>query len=80
MAFLGFKSLPRSFKRTRDTSVFVIALTREDDEGLLKKALGDYLAVGRPIIGFSTLNCRDDLFSLARGLKDEGALTIPAGP
>ncbi len=58
----------------------VIALTREDDKGLLKKALADYLTIGMPIIGFSTLSGRDDLFSLARELKHEGAITILAGP
>jgi hypothetical protein len=47
---------------------------------VLKKALADYFAVGRPIVGFSTLSGRDDLFPLARELKDEGALTILAGP
>jgi len=36
--------------------------------------------VERPIIGFSTLSGREDLFSFAKECKAEGALTILAGP
>jgi len=58
----------------------VIAVSRNDDKILLKKALADYFQKDRPVIGFSTLSGRNDLFSFARELKDEGALTILAGP
>ena len=58
----------------------VIAVIRDDDKSLLKKALADYFQRDRPIIGFSTLSGRSDLFSFARELKDEGAVTILAGP
>ena len=58
----------------------VIAVTRDDDKTLLKKALADYFGGARPIIGFSTLSGRSDLFSFAGELKDEGAVTILAGP
>ncbi len=58
----------------------VIAVTRDDDKILLKKALADYFQIARPIIGFSTLSGRRDLFSFAGELKDEGAVTILAGP
>ncbi|NNK86503.1 MAG: hypothetical protein HKO91_13240, partial [Desulfobacterales bacterium] len=58
----------------------VIAVSRDDDKTLLKKALADYFQKDRPVIGFSTLSGRNDLFSFARELKDEGALTILAGP
>jgi len=58
----------------------VIVVTRDDDKILLKKALADYFGGARPIIGFSTLSGRSDLFSFAGELKDEGALTILAGP
>jgi len=33
-----------------------------------------------PVIGFSTLSGREDLFSFANDLNDEGILTILAGP
>jgi hypothetical protein len=58
----------------------IIAVTRDDDKILLKKALADYFGGARPIIGFSTLSGRSDLFSFAGELKDEGAVTILAGP
>ena len=58
----------------------VITVTRADDKKLLKKALIDYLGVERPIVGFSALSGREDLFSFARELTDEGVLTLLAGP
>ena len=58
----------------------VIAVTREDDRSSVKKALADYFGVQRPIIGFSALSGREDLFSLAKELREEGAITILAGP
>ena len=58
----------------------VIAVTREYDKVALKKALNDYFAVEKPIIGFSYLSGRQDLFDLAKELSDEGAFTILAGP
>jgi hypothetical protein len=58
----------------------VIAVTREDDKATLKKALADYFGKQRPVIGFSALSGRQDLFCLARELRKEGAVTILAGP
>jgi hypothetical protein len=58
----------------------VIAVTREDDRASVKKALADYFGAQRPIIGFSALSGREDLFSLAKELREEGAITILAGP
>ncbi|MFH1124937.1 MAG: hypothetical protein V1758_14875, partial [Pseudomonadota bacterium] len=58
----------------------VIAVCREDDKNLLKEALATYFGRERPIIGFSALSGRQDLFSLAKELKDAGATTILAGP
>jgi hypothetical protein len=58
----------------------VIGVAIEDDKVLLKKALVDYFGVERPVIGFSTLSGREDLFSFAKELKAKGTLTILAGP
>ena len=58
----------------------VIAVTREDDKAALKAALADYFAAQQPVIGFSALSGREDLFSLAGELRAEGAVTILAGP
>jgi len=58
----------------------VIAVTREDDKGELKRVLAEYFGPEMPIVGFSMLSGRIDLFLFARELKEEGALTILAGP
>jgi hypothetical protein len=58
----------------------VIAVARESDKASIKKALADYFGKERPIIGFSALSGREDLFSLAQELREEGAITILAGP
>jgi hypothetical protein len=58
----------------------VIAVARDDDKALLKIALSEYFGKERPIIGFSILSGRPDLFALANELRNEGAVTILAGP
>jgi hypothetical protein len=58
----------------------VVTVAREDDQDLFKKTLQDYFGSSRPVIGFSYLAGRTDLFSLARDLKKKGASTILAGP
>ena len=58
----------------------VIAVTRDFDKSALKIKLADYFGTARPLVGFSSLSGREDLFSLARELKEEGATTILAGP
>jgi radical SAM superfamily enzyme YgiQ (UPF0313 family) len=58
----------------------VIAVTGEDDRAAVKKALADYFGTHQPIIGFSALSGREDLFSLAKELREEGAITLLAGP
>jgi len=58
----------------------VIALSREDDKAVLKKAMKEHFGNEKPVIGFSTLSGRQDLFELAKDLKEEGAITILAGP
>jgi len=58
----------------------VIAVDRGDDKTVLKKVLSDYFGAHEPVVGFSTLGGRQDLIELAKGLKQEGAVTILAGP
>jgi len=58
----------------------VVAVTRDYDKQSLKKFLADYFSVARPLIGFSALSGREDLAGLAKELKEEGAVTILAGP
>ncbi|MBU1181786.1 MAG: hypothetical protein KKF00_06440 [Proteobacteria bacterium] len=58
----------------------VIAVTHSDDKTVLKKALSGYFGREMPIVGFSSLSGREDLFLFAKALKAEGAVTILAGP
>ena len=58
----------------------VVRVSREEEKETIKKALGVYFGTQRPIVGFSTLCGREDLFELAKELKEEGALTILGGP
>ena len=58
----------------------VIAVARQYDRRALKKHLAAYFGPAKPLIGFSALSGREDLFSLAKELKGEGAITILAGP
>lgn len=58
----------------------VIAVTREDDKGLLKMQLADFFGREMPVIAFSYLSGREDLYRFAGELREEGALTILAGP
>lgn len=58
----------------------VIGVTRDDSPVSVEKTLADYFQNQRPVIGFSTLSGRPDLFLLARTLTEQGAFTILAGP
>lgn len=58
----------------------VVTVAREDDKTILKRALAEYFGKERPIVGFSLLSGRKDLFTLAQELKNEGSITILAGP
>jgi hypothetical protein len=58
----------------------VIAISREDGKALVKEAIADYFREERPILGFSYLSGREDLFSFAKELRQDGVLTILAGP
>jgi hypothetical protein len=58
----------------------VIGISREDGKALVRKAIADYFGQERPILGFSYLSGREDLFSFAEELKQDGVLTILAGP
>ena len=58
----------------------VIGVANEDRLDQVKRILYDHFGSQRPVIGFSTLSGRKDLFTLAGDLKTEGAVTILAGP
>jgi hypothetical protein len=58
----------------------VIGVAREDNMAALKAALAKRFGAQWPVVGFSSLSGREDLFVLAKELKNEGAITILAGP
>ena len=63
-----------------DYEAIVVGVTNEDDKKDLKTALHHYFKDQLKVVGFSTLGGRPDLFDFAKELKDEGAITILAGP
>lgn len=58
----------------------VIAVTHSDDKSVLSQALDDFFGKEKPLVGFSGLSGREDLFNFAKALKAEGVVTILAGP
>ena len=58
----------------------VVAVTREDNKSRLKQCLSDFFGKDRPVVAFSTLSGRPDLFEFAAELTSEGVFTILAGP
>ena len=62
----------------------VLAITNDYDKIELKIALNNYFdvekSISSQIVAFSTLGGRLDLFEFAKELKEEGAITILAGP
>lgn len=58
----------------------VVGIPREADRGQIKGALAAHFRGQRPVVGFSLLGGREDLFKLAGELKAGGAVTILAGP
>lgn len=77
---LGPQMASTIIKKHTPYECIVIAVAKEDDKDLIKRAINDYFRVERPILGFSYLSGREDLFSFAKELTGEGVLTILAGP
>ena len=58
----------------------VVAVGHDFDKELIKKNIIQLVDSERPLIGFSSLGGRPELWELARELKAEGAITILGGP
>jgi len=58
----------------------VVAVGHDFDKELLKKNVVQLAGGDRPIVGFSSLGGRPELWHLAKELKAEGAVTIMGGP
>lgn len=77
---LGPQIAATVIEKNTDYDCIIIAVTRDDDKSLIKSFLSGFFRKERPVIGFSSLSGREDLFTFAKELKDEGATTILAGP
>jgi len=77
---LGPQTAATIIQKNTEYDCAVLALDREDDKTVLQKTLTDYFGPARPLIGFSTLSGREDLFDLAKEWTAQGAFTILAGP
>jgi hypothetical protein len=77
---LGPQMAATVIEENTEYECIVIAVASSDDKALIKRFLSDYFDKERHIVGFSSLSGREDLFSFAKELKDEGAITILAGP
>jgi hypothetical protein len=58
----------------------VVVVGHDSDKDLIKKNVIQLAGSERPIIGFSSLGGRPELWELAKELKAEGAITILGGP
>ncbi len=63
-----------------DYECIVIGVTREDNVDYIQIALNKYFLDQLPVVGFSCLSGGQKLYNLAGTLKQEGAVTILAGP
>jgi len=79
-ALLGPQMAATVIQETAQTECIVIAVTRSDDKAILAQALSNFFGNEMPVIGFSSLSGRKDLFDFARFLKEAGAVTFLAGP
>jgi hypothetical protein len=77
---LGPQMAGTIIKENTPYDCIVVAVTNEFIKDELKKTLNLYFGKTKPIIGFSTLGGRMDLVEFAKELKNEGAITILAGP
>ena len=77
---LGPQMAATIIEATTPCQCIVIAVSNDDDKKLLEKALNEYFGNQTPVVGFTALSGRQDLFDFAGELKQTGAVTILAGP
>jgi hypothetical protein len=63
-----------------DYECIVVAVGHEYDRLQLKKTVTQLCGSDKPVVGFSNLGGRADLWSLSKQLKEDGAVTIIGGP
>ncbi|MFC1978459.1 hypothetical protein ACFLVP_00530 [Chloroflexota bacterium] len=79
-SLLGPQMAATIIEDNSDYECNVLAIGRDFDKKLAKVCIEKLLDGSQPIVGFSHLAERSDLYNLARELKEEGAVTILGGP
>jgi len=79
-SLLGPQMAATIIEDNTDYECNVLAIGRQFDKELAKTCIEKLLDDSRPIVGFSHLAERSDLYNLARDLKEEGVVTILGGP
>ena len=77
---LGPQMAATIIEKNTPCECIVVAVSRDDDKTILEKALNVFFGTQPPVIGFTALSGRPDLFEFAGELKNKGAVTILAGP
>jgi hypothetical protein len=77
---LGPQMAATIIQNNTDYECVVVAVGHDFDKELIKKNVIQLVGSERPIIGFSSLGGRPDLWELAKELKAEGAITVLGGP
>ena len=79
-SLLGPQMAATIIEDNTDYECNVLAIGRDFDKELAKSCIAKLLDGSKPIVGFSHLAERLDLYDLAYELKEEGAVTILGGP
>jgi radical SAM superfamily enzyme YgiQ (UPF0313 family) len=77
---LGPQMAATIIQNNTDRECVVVAVGHDFDKELIKKNVIQLVGRERPIIGFSSLGGRPELWELAKELKAEGSITIVGGP
>ncbi|MCK4436021.1 hypothetical protein KAU87_04335, partial [Candidatus Bathyarchaeota archaeon] len=77
---LGPQMAATIIQNNTDYECVVVAVGHDFNEEFIKKKIIQLAGGDRPIIGFSNLGGRPEMWELAKELKAEGAITILGGP
>jgi len=77
---LGPQMAATVIRNNTDYDCLVVGVGHDIDKEVIKKSVIRLTGKDRPVIGFSNLGGRPDLYELAGELKAEGATTILGGP
>jgi len=79
-SLLGPQMAATAIEGNTDWECNVLAFGREFDKDAVRRCIDSLTDADRPVVGFGHLAEREDMYDLARELKDGGAVTILGGP